>query len=179
MRLPILTTAVGVASLLCFLACSEAASIEGQVLGVTFRGRVTRGVSTKTKVALSGSGRYQTHVGGDGTFTFPDLPTGTYILEVDSPHLSYSKVRIAVTANEMRATQVSLGDHFSDNQMLLSMPLILRPRTRPTHYIPPEGARVAGWFANPMVLMSSFSVLMVKENRKGVKKKEHVPGFLA
>lgn len=115
----------------------------------------------KTRVLLGG-GRYQTSVHKDGSFVFPDVPTGTFILEVDSPHLVYSKVRINITPDSVKATKVTLGDHFSDrHHKVLSMPLTLRPRRRPMHYIPPEGAKVAGWFANPMILMSSFSLLML------------------
>ncbi|KAF9947409.1 hypothetical protein BGZ72_010583, partial [Mortierella alpina] len=148
---------------------TEAAKIEGRILGVTFRGRLMRdtGVPTATRVMLSG-GLFQTLVNDDGLFSFPDVPLGAYILEVKSPQLTYSKslpyptkVRVVVTASEVRATRMSVSDHFSSYQQTLPMPLTLRPRPRPMHYIPPEGAKVAGWFANPMILLSSFSFLML------------------
>ncbi|KAF9572000.1 ER membrane protein complex subunit 7 [Mortierella alpina] len=119
-----------------------------------------RGVPTATKVILSG-GLFQTLVNDDGLFVFPDVPLGAYVLEVKSPQLTYSKVRVVVTTNEVRATRMSVSDHFSSQQQTLPMPLTLRPRPRPMHYIPPEGAKVAGWFANPMILLSSFSFLML------------------
>ncbi|KAG0047961.1 ER membrane protein complex subunit 7, partial [Gryganskiella cystojenkinii] len=116
-------------------------------------------VSMKTRVILSG-GLYRTHINSDGTFEFSDVPTGTYLLEVQSPQLVYSKVRIVVTSNEVLATRVSVGEHFSGNKKFLPMPLTLRPRPRPIHYIPPEGQKVASWFGNPMILMSGFSLFM-------------------
>ncbi|KAF9126410.1 hypothetical protein BGW39_006626 [Mortierella sp. 14UC] len=83
----ILIAFTGLASL---AASADAAVVEGRLLAATFRGRVTRGVSMKTKVVLGG-GRYQTQVARDGTFEFPDVAAGTYILEVQSPHLVYSR----------------------------------------------------------------------------------------
>ncbi|KAF9919316.1 hypothetical protein BX616_008334 [Lobosporangium transversale] len=94
----------------------DAAVIEGRLLGATFRGQVVQGVSMKTTVLLN-RGLYQTHIQRDGTFAFPDVPTGAYILEVHSPNLSFPKS--------------------------------------------PEGAKFAGWFANPLTLMASFSLLML------------------
>ncbi|KAF9577970.1 hypothetical protein BGW38_006501, partial [Lunasporangiospora selenospora] len=79
-----------------------------------------------------------------------EVPEGTYLLEV----------RLIVTMNDIIAYKVSLGDHFLGQLQMMPLPLVLAPRPRPIHYVPPEGAKVAGWFANPMVLMSSFSLLM-------------------
>ncbi|KAK3832889.1 MAG: hypothetical protein JOS17DRAFT_816006 [Linnemannia elongata] len=147
----------GLASL---AASVDAAVVEGRLLPASFRGRVTRGVSLKTKVLLGG-GRFQTLIARDGTFEFLDVPVGTYILEVQSPHLVYSRVRVVVTHSEVVALRVSIGDHFSNVLRVLSMPLTLRPRPRPIHYIPPEGQKVVGFFGNPMILMASFSVMML------------------
>ncbi|KAG0266009.1 hypothetical protein BGZ95_003161, partial [Linnemannia exigua] len=77
---PILIAFTGLASL---AASVDAAVVEGRLLAATFRGRVTRGVSMKTKILLGG-GRYQTQIARDGTFEFPDVAVGTYILEVQS-----------------------------------------------------------------------------------------------
>ncbi|KAG0375656.1 hypothetical protein BGX24_008827 [Mortierella sp. AD032] len=153
----ILIAFTGLASL---AASVDAAVVEGRLLAATFRGRVTRGVSMKTKVLLGG-GRYQTPIARDGTFEFPDVAVGTYILEVQSPHLVYSRVRVVVTHSEVVAMRVSIGDHFSNHPHVLPMPLTLRPRPRPIHYIPPEGQKVVGWFGNPMILMASFSLMML------------------
>ncbi|KAG0060414.1 hypothetical protein BGZ89_012290 [Linnemannia elongata] len=153
----ILIAFTGLASL---AASVDAAAVEGRLLPASFRGRVTRGISLKTKVLLGG-GRYQTQIAKDGTFEFPDVPVGTYILEVQSPHLVYSRVRVVVTHSEVVAMRVSIGDHFSNVPHVLPMPLTLRPRPRPIHYIPPEGQKVVGFFSNPMILMASFSVMML------------------
>ncbi|KAI9231130.1 MAG: hypothetical protein BYD32DRAFT_442087 [Podila humilis] len=84
------------------------------------------------------------------------------MLEVQSPYLVYSRVRVIVHGDDsVQASRVSVGDHWSSQRRPLSMPLILKPRPRPIHYIPPEGAKVVGWFGNPMVLLSSFSFLML------------------
>ncbi|KAF9422174.1 hypothetical protein BGZ94_008638 [Podila epigama] len=140
---------------------SDAAAVEGRLMGVYFKGRLSRGVSPKTTVLLNG-GRFQTGIDRDGVFEFPDVPTGTYILEVQSPYLVYSKVRVSVQADgRVVPSRVSIGDHWSSQHNELPMPLVLRPRPRPIHYVPPEGAKVMGWFGNPMILMASFSALML------------------
>lgn len=65
-----------------------------------------------------------------------DVPTGVYMLEVQSPHLVYSRVRVIVHANEsVQASRVSVGDHWSSRHRPLSMPLTLKPQPRPIHYI--------------------------------------------
>ncbi|KAF8947466.1 hypothetical protein BGZ47_009092 [Haplosporangium gracile] len=107
---------IALTGLVSLIASVDAAVVGGRLLAATFRGRVTRGVSLKTKVLLGG-GRYQTQIARDGTFEFPDVPVGTYILEVQSPHLVYSR--------------------------------------------PPEGQKVVGFFSNPMILMASFSIIML------------------
>ncbi|KAI1297005.1 hypothetical protein EDD11_007318 [Mortierella claussenii] len=134
MQLTLSNFILGLASLLGLLASVDAGVIEGRLLGVSFRGRIVRGVSMKTKILLN-SGLYETHIQKDGTFVLSDVPEGTYMLEVRSPHLSYSKVRVSVTKQDVVATRVSLGDHFSDYQEMLPMPLVLRPKLRPAHYI--------------------------------------------
>ncbi|KAF9921217.1 hypothetical protein FBU30_008797 [Linnemannia zychae] len=141
------------------MASVNAAIVEGRLLPATFRGRVTRGVSMKTKVVLRG--HYQTHIEHDGSFEFPDVAIGTYVLEVESPHLVYSRVRVIVTSSEVIAMRMSIGDHFSSRDSVLVMPLVLRPRPRPMHYIPSEGQKVVGWFGNPMILMATFSLMML------------------
>ncbi|KAG0331613.1 hypothetical protein BG000_010745 [Podila horticola] len=105
---------------------------------------------------------YETQIDRQGAFAFPDIPTGVYMLGVQSPHLVYSRVRITVSSDDsVHASSVSVGDQWSNHRRPLPMPLILKPRPRPIHYIPPESAKVVGWFGNPMILMSSFSVLML------------------
>ncbi|KAI7822962.1 hypothetical protein BC939DRAFT_452353 [Gamsiella multidivaricata] len=160
MRLPLLSATLGTGILLSLAAFTEAIKVKGQVFGVKFRGRVMRGVSTKTRVLLSG-GSLEAQVHEDGSFVFPDVPIGTYFLKVHSPHLTYPKARLAVTASGVRATRFSLSNHFASPQQELPYPLVLRPHPRPGHYIALEAAKVAGWFVNPMLLMSSFSLLML------------------
>ncbi|KAK3809976.1 MAG: hypothetical protein J3Q66DRAFT_61846 [Benniella sp.] len=75
MRLPSLSIFIMAASLLGM--STEAARIEGRVLGATFRGRVTRDVSMKTRILLS-NGQHQTLIHRDGCLTRRthwDLPT--------------------------------------------------------------------------------------------------------
>ncbi|KAG0335132.1 hypothetical protein BG004_000123 [Podila humilis] len=139
----------------------DAATIEGRLLGVFYKGRVSRGVSLKTRVLLNG-GQFKAHIDRDGFFEFPNVPKGVYMLEVHSPHLVYSRVRVSVSAQDVvEASRVSVGDHWSSNPRRLSLPLILKPRPRPIHYIPPESAKVVGWFSHPMILMFSFSFVML------------------
>lgn len=58
------------------------------------------------------------------------------MLEVQSPHLVYSRVRVIVHPDEsVQALHVSVGGHWSSQRRPLPMPLTLKPQPRPFHYI--------------------------------------------
>ncbi|KAG0199311.1 hypothetical protein BGX28_007382 [Mortierella sp. GBA30] len=97
----------------------------------------------------------------DGRFTFPNVPEGSYLLEVQSPQYIYPTIKVIVSDKETRAHLVSLGADWSNNDNALQLPLSLVPRAPTSYFIPREGFKVSHLFANPMMLMMGFSVIML------------------
>ncbi|KAF9324433.1 hypothetical protein BG006_000526 [Podila minutissima] len=120
-------------------------------------------LSIKTRVVLSG-GEYSAMVTKEGRFMFPNVPEGSYLLEVQSPQYIYPTLKVIVTAKESRAAMVTPGADWSNNDNQLQFPLSLTPRGAASFFIPREGFKVSHLFANPMMLMMGFSVLMLLSN---------------
>ncbi|KAF9575462.1 hypothetical protein EC968_003067 [Mortierella alpina] len=97
----------------------------------------------------------------DGRFSFSNVPEGSYLLEVQSPQYMYPSVKVVVTEKDTRAHLVTLGADWSNNDHILPLPLSLTPRGPTSYFIPREGFKVSHLFANPMMLMMGFSVLML------------------
>ncbi|KAG0234650.1 hypothetical protein BGX31_004498 [Mortierella sp. GBA43] len=97
----------------------------------------------------------------EGKFVFPDVPEGSYLLEVQSPQYIYPTVRLTVTGKETKAYLVTLGADWSNNDNIVQYPFLLVPRAPATFFIPREGFKISYLFANPMMLMMGFSVLML------------------
>ncbi|KAF9183664.1 hypothetical protein BGZ51_003867 [Haplosporangium sp. Z 767] len=97
----------------------------------------------------------------DGKFLFPSVPEGTYLLEVQSPQYVYPYIRLIVTEKDSRAHMVSQGTDWSNNDYAMHLPLTLTPRATSSYFIPREGFKLSYLFANPMMLMMGFSVLML------------------
>ncbi|KAG0260438.1 hypothetical protein BG011_001909 [Mortierella polycephala] len=97
----------------------------------------------------------------DGKFLFPSVPEGTYLLEVQNPQYVYPSVRLIVTEGDTKAHVVSQGTDWSNNDYAMPLPLTLTPRAASSYFIPREGFKLSYLFANPMMLMMGFSVLML------------------
>ncbi|KAF9214821.1 hypothetical protein BGZ59_002881 [Podila verticillata] len=117
-------------------------------------------LSIKTRVVLSG-GEYSAMVSKEGRFTFPNVPEGSYLLEVQSSQYIYPTLKVIVAAKESRAFMVTPGADWSNNDNQLQFPLTLTPRAAASFFIPREGFKISHLFANPMMLMMGFSVLML------------------
>ncbi|KAI1306745.1 hypothetical protein EDD11_004671 [Mortierella claussenii] len=138
---------------------TSAAQISGTLLGTTDNSH-PRDLSVKTRVTLSG-GEHSVLIAKDGRFVFPNVPEGSYLLEVQSPQYIYPTVKLVVTDKEPKAHLVSLGADWSNNDNALPFPLTLSPRAPASYFIPREGFKLSHLFANPMMLMMGFSVLML------------------
>ncbi|ORZ18426.1 hypothetical protein BCR41DRAFT_395679 [Lobosporangium transversale] len=137
----------------------RAAQLSGIVVGPTEHFQ-PRDLSPRTRVILSG-GEHTAMVMKDGRFTFPNVPEGSYLLQVESPQYLYPTIKVHVTEKESRAYMVSLGADWSNNDNSLQFPLTLAPRAAASYFIPREGFKLSHLFANPMMLMMGFSVLML------------------
>ncbi|KAF9160391.1 ER membrane protein complex subunit 7 [Actinomortierella ambigua] len=96
----------------------------------------------------------------DGKFFF-DVPDGAYLLEVRSPQYIYPSVRVVVSDKGSTANLVAYGSDWSNTENRLPTPLILSPRVEAGYFVPREGFKISHLFANPMMLMMGFSVLML------------------
>ncbi|KAF9946351.1 hypothetical protein BGZ65_009808, partial [Modicella reniformis] len=138
---------------------ASAAQISGTVVGQT-ETPYPRDLSHKTRVILSG-GQYSAMITRDGKFVFPDVPEGSYLLEVQNPQYIYPTVKLTVNGKDSKAHLVSLGADWSNNDNIMQFPLTLTPRGPSTYFIPREGFKISHLFANPMMLMMGFSVVML------------------
>ncbi|KAF9436412.1 hypothetical protein BGZ76_004046 [Entomortierella beljakovae] len=94
-------------------------------------------------------------------FSSPDVPAGSYLLQVQSSQFVYPSIRLVIGENDARAHLVNFGTDWSNNDNPLALPLVLVPRATASYFIPREGFKISHLFANPMMLMMGFSVLML------------------
>ncbi|KAF9933439.1 hypothetical protein FBU30_005473 [Linnemannia zychae] len=138
----------------------SAARLSGFVVGYGENAH-PRDLSTETRVLLSG-GQYTSMITKEGKFNFPNVPEGSYLLEVQSPQYTYPAVRVTLSEKgEVKANLVTFGFDWSNNDNPLQLPITLIPRSPVTYFIPREGFRISSLFANPMMLMMGASVLML------------------
>ncbi|KAG0046077.1 hypothetical protein BGZ83_008726 [Gryganskiella cystojenkinii] len=114
----------------------------------------------RTRIVLSG-GQYSTMITKDGRFIFPDVPEGTYALEVQSPQYIYPSMKLVVADKQAKAYLVTLGSDWSNNDNALQFPITFVPRAPSSYFVPREGFQIKHLFANPMMLMMGFSVIML------------------
>ncbi|KAF9131363.1 hypothetical protein BGW39_001871 [Mortierella sp. 14UC] len=156
---PLAALAVAVVALLSLSSSASAANLSGFVVGHGENAH-PRDLATETRVLLSG-GQFSSMVTKDGKFRFTNVPEGTYLLEVQSPQYTYPTVKVTLAGKETKANLVSFGFDWSNNDNPLQFPLTLVPRGPTSFFIPREGFKISSLFANPMMLMMGFSVLML------------------
>ncbi|KAG0223348.1 hypothetical protein BGW41_005611 [Actinomortierella wolfii] len=143
------------------LSTALAARIEGQLLTGGYGQDEIGYIHPLTKLQLN-RGRFTTTVFADGQFSFSDVPSGEYVLEVKSPQFTFAKVHLYVTTSgEVHASRYSIGDDWASTRDAMPYPLVLRPRKSPTQYLSPESRKVVEWFSRPYILMASFCVFMM------------------
>ncbi|KAG0380111.1 hypothetical protein BGX24_010141 [Mortierella sp. AD032] len=156
---PIAALTVAVIALLSLSSSASAADFSGFVVGYGENNH-PRELSVDTRVLLSG-GQFSSMVTKEGRFRFTNIPEGTYLLEVQSTQYTYPTVKVTLAGKESKANMVSLGYDWSNNDNPLQLPITLVPRGPTSFFIPREGFKISSLFANPMMLMMGFSVLML------------------
>ncbi|KAF9910600.1 hypothetical protein EC991_006159 [Linnemannia zychae] len=156
---PIAALAVAVVALLSLSSFASAANLSGFVVGQGENAH-PRDLAPETRVLLSG-GQFSSMVTKDGKFRFTNVPEGTYLLEVQSPQYIYPTIKVTLAGKETKANLVSFGFDWSNNDNPLQLPLTLVPRAPSSYFIPREGFKISSLFANPMMLMMGFSVIML------------------
>ncbi|KAF9975774.1 hypothetical protein BGZ73_000445 [Actinomortierella ambigua] len=152
---------VVVLTLLWCLSTAHAALVEGQLLTASY-GRYEEGfIHPSTAIQLNG-GRFRTMASTNGLFTFTDVPSGKYILEVKSPQFTFYKIHLHVSSTgEVMAFPFSVGGDWANTHIAMPYPLMLRPRPSPSQFFSPESLKVVRWFSNPLLLMTGFCILML------------------
>ncbi|KAF9977553.1 hypothetical protein BGZ73_005682 [Actinomortierella ambigua] len=136
----------------------DAGHVQGTVLGPA-EFPSPKDLSARTRVILSG-GQFSAMINKDGKFSF-EVPDGAYLLEVRSPEYIYPSVHITVSGKASTANLVPYGSDWSNTENRLSTPLVLTPRGATDYFVPREGFKITHLFANPMMLMMGFSVIML------------------
>ncbi|ORZ15181.1 hypothetical protein BCR42DRAFT_416575 [Absidia repens] len=142
----------------CLFATAAAVSVEGSL--------VTNGILTdlrrlrpSTKVSLSGI--YYTFVQKDGTFSFDDVPAGSYLLEVNDIDYIFPKLRVDVKENTVDGAYTGLGVGWDKTGYAIPHPFVLRAKAEADYFVERQGFNVMGMFKNPMFLMLGFSGIMM------------------
>ncbi|KAF8965004.1 hypothetical protein BGZ46_000670, partial [Entomortierella lignicola] len=154
----IFTIAATIVALISLSTITSAVQISGVLLG-TEENPHPRDLSPRTRIILSG-GEYSAVITKEGRFTLPHVKEGSYLLQVQSPQYIYPTIKLIVTEKEARAHLVNTGTDWSNNDNPLQFPLALSPRGATSYFVPREGFKVSQLFANPMMLMMGFSVVM-------------------
>jgi len=110
------------------------------------------------------NGRLHSGITQDGGFKIPNVPSGTYILEVIAHDHTFEKLRIDVldsdTLPEVRP--YVLGTPLSPaSPVTLPYPILLSAKTKYDFYVPRQSFNVLAMFQNPMMLMMVFTGVMV------------------
>ncbi|CAO3593209.1 unnamed protein product [Absidia cylindrospora] len=142
----------------CLFATVAAVSVEGSL--------VTNGILTdlrrlrpSTKVTLSGI--YNAFVQSDGTFSFDDVPAGSYLLEVNNIDYIFPKLRVDVKENTVDGAYTVLGVGWDKTGYAIPHPFVLRAKAEADYFVERQGFNVMGMFKNPMFLMLGFSGIMM------------------
>ncbi|TPX50674.1 hypothetical protein SeMB42_g00909 [Synchytrium endobioticum] len=113
-----------------------------------------------TRITLN-QAQYSTYLQEDGSFSLENIPPGTYILTIDNLYYTFDRIRLDVAADSIHATLSNLGTSWKQMGPPVPYPLVLQARSRIEYFDKREGFNIWGFFANPMMLMSGATLLMI------------------
>ncbi|KAH8554489.1 hypothetical protein BGW37DRAFT_479924 [Umbelopsis sp. PMI_123] len=111
-------------------------------------------------VQLNG-GEYSTFVQGDGRFIFPEVPRGSYFLEIQSVNYIFPKLRVDVGDDTVKGAYSSLGSEWSSTGYEVTYPFVLKAKAPAEYFFKREGFNIMNMFKNPMMIMMGMSALML------------------
>lgn len=113
----------------------------------------------ETVVHLKG-GTQKAFLRDDGSFTFSNVPPGSYIIEVTHPNYTYEPVRVEINSKgKIRARKVN---YIQNSQIIqVPYPLKLKPYSLTRYFQIREQWRITDFLFNPMILMMVFPLLLV------------------
>ncbi|KAJ7275332.1 hypothetical protein B0H12DRAFT_1086799 [Mycena haematopus] len=107
------------------------------------------------------AGKFSGNVLRDGTFSIPDVPTGTYILTVVSHDHAFDYLRVDVLESTFEARPYSVGTPLNPASSILLPQISLLARSKHAYFMPVDSFNLLGMFQNPMMLMLLFGGGMV------------------
>ncbi|XP_043277472.1 ER membrane protein complex subunit 7 homolog [Venturia canescens] len=131
--------------------------IEGKVF--PWENSNSNGWQLMTHVMANG-GEHYGFLREDGTFVIPNVPSGSYVVEVVNPNYVYEPVRVEINSKgKLRARKVNF---IQTSQVIqVPYPLKLRPFTPFRYFQVREQWRVTDFLFNPMVLMMILPLLLI------------------
>ncbi|KAJ3081585.1 hypothetical protein HK102_002246 [Quaeritorhiza haematococci] len=133
-------------------------SLEGRVAPNQILDDISK-LHPRTRVIING-GQFVAYVEDDGSFSFPNLPLGSHLLEVISNEYYFDKIRLDVTSAAVVPSITLPGTSWSKHGPYLRQPLELTAKAKLNYFVPREGFNILSLFSNPMMLMTGFSLLM-------------------
>lgn len=141
----------------------EQTAIAGQSETYTLRGKINIRADEldleNTRIIIDDG----TNIGflrSDGTFSIPNLATGSYILEVASPRNYYEPVRVDINSKgKIRARRLNLVQ--PSDITIVCYPLAFDSRGYPNYFAKREQFRVLDILMSPMVLMMVLPLVLI------------------
>ncbi|KAG2442224.1 hypothetical protein HYH02_009708 [Chlamydomonas schloesseri] len=114
--------------------------------------------STTTIILHTSTGEeMRTYVNGEGAFAFHDVPSGVHLLQPFNLHLVYPEVRLEVN----RKGVVSRAALSHNRNMVLNIPLSLRPAMEAAYYEKRKPFDAWSFIKSPYGLMIAFSLFAI------------------
>ena len=114
------------------------------------------------RVTLNG-GLYTALTTVSGHFSFYDIPSGVYILDVSEPNFAFSQMKLKIDSGNLTKPVTAVEYKFPGaKRRPAEYPLVLVPHTRIGYF--EKRQNVSIWkmiFANPTMLMVVFSVAVI------------------
>ncbi|KAF9654338.1 hypothetical protein BDM02DRAFT_3182146 [Thelephora ganbajun] len=120
----------------------------------------------QAKAILDGGSNYYGSITRDGSFVIPDVPEGTYILNIVARNHLFDQYRIDIVDSlsppEVRpylpGTPLSST---ANSPVTITYPLKVHPRYKNEYFVPKESFDVMGMLQSPMIMMMGAVGVMV------------------
>ncbi|KAJ6574812.1 hypothetical protein B0H19DRAFT_1125870 [Mycena capillaripes] len=107
------------------------------------------------------AGKFNANVLRDGSFSIPDVSSGTYILSVVSHDHIFDHLRIDVLESEFEVRPYPVGTPLNPASSILLPQILLPARAKHVYFVPIDSFNLLGMFQNPMMLMLLAGGVMV------------------
>ncbi|KAF9786971.1 hypothetical protein BJ322DRAFT_1052986 [Thelephora terrestris] len=120
----------------------------------------------QAKAILDDGSNYYASITRDGSFVIPDVPKGTYVLNIVARNYLFDQYRIDVvdTLSAPEARPYLPGTPLSstaNSHVTIAHPLKVYPRFKNEYFVPKQSFNVMGMLQNPMIMMMGAVGVMV------------------